>query len=130
MTMYVVKRNGCKQPVQFDKITARIVKLCYGLNTDFVDPILVAQKVTAGMIRIYLRVSFQYVIGYSNLGIHVSITARVAHAALLSPSSQLYQHLDEKGNHISDILYDVMQVCIVESQLQSWMSLRRRQLRR
>ena len=46
--MFVVKRNGQKQPVQFDKITARIVKLCYGLNTDFVDPILVAQKVTAG----------------------------------------------------------------------------------
>lgn len=48
MSMFVVKRNGMKQPVQFDKITARIVKLCYGLNTDFVDPILVAQKVTAG----------------------------------------------------------------------------------
>ena len=53
MSMYVVKRNGCKQPVQFDKITARIVKLCYGLNTDFVDPILVAQKVTAGMYNRY-----------------------------------------------------------------------------
>jgi hypothetical protein len=48
MSMFVVKRNGQKQPVQFDKITARIVKLCYGLNNDFVDPILVAQKVTAG----------------------------------------------------------------------------------
>jgi hypothetical protein len=48
MAMYVVKRNGMKQPVQFDKITARIVKLCYGLNGDFVDPILVAQKVTGG----------------------------------------------------------------------------------
>lgn len=47
--MYVFKRNGTKQPVQFDKITARIVKLCYGLNTDFVDPISVAQKVTGGM---------------------------------------------------------------------------------
>ena len=48
--MYVVKRNGQQQPVQFDKITARIVKLCYGLNVDFVDPISVAQKVTGGMI--------------------------------------------------------------------------------
>ena len=46
--MFVVKRNGQKQPVQFDKITARIVKLCYGLNADFVDPISVAQKVTGG----------------------------------------------------------------------------------
>ena len=47
--MYVFKRNGTKQPVQFDKITARIVKLCYGLNTEFVDPISVAQKVTGGV---------------------------------------------------------------------------------
>jgi len=46
--MFVLKRNGYKQPVQFDKITARIVKLCYGLNTEFVDPVLVSQKVTAG----------------------------------------------------------------------------------
>jgi hypothetical protein len=52
--MYVIKRNGLKQAVQFDKITARIVKLCYGLNTDFVDPILVAQKVTAGTYRCIL----------------------------------------------------------------------------
>lgn len=46
--MFVIKRNGLKEPVQFDKITARIVKLCYGLNGDFVDPVLVSQKVTAG----------------------------------------------------------------------------------
>lgn len=46
--MYVIKRNGTKEPVQFDKITARITKLCYGLNSDFVDPITVAQKVTGG----------------------------------------------------------------------------------
>lgn len=49
--MFVVKRNGLKQPVQFDKITARIIKLCYGLNTDFVDPVLVSQKVTAGVYK-------------------------------------------------------------------------------
>ena len=55
--MFVVKRNGQKQPVQFDKITARIVKLCYGLNTDFVDPILVAQKVTAGTPLIAIFIS-------------------------------------------------------------------------
>ncbi len=35
--MFVVKRDGRQQPVQFDKITARITKLCYGLNPDFVD---------------------------------------------------------------------------------------------
>ena len=30
--MYVVKRDGKKEPVMFDKITARVRKMCYGLN--------------------------------------------------------------------------------------------------
>jgi len=37
--MYVVKRDGRKEPVKFDKITARINKLSYGLNTQFCDPV-------------------------------------------------------------------------------------------
>ena len=36
--MYVLKRNGRKERVQFDKITSRITKLAYNLNTQFVDP--------------------------------------------------------------------------------------------
>eukprot|EP00879_Flechtneria_rotunda_P027044 GHRR01028903.1.p1 GENE.GHRR01028903.1~~GHRR01028903.1.p1 ORF type:complete len:385 (+),score=113.21 GHRR01028903.1:136-1290(+) len=49
--MYVVKRDGRKEPVRFDKITARINKLSYGLNTQFCDPVLVAQKVAVGVYR-------------------------------------------------------------------------------
>lgn len=37
--MFVVKRDGRKEPVHFDKITARITKLSYGLNPDFCDPV-------------------------------------------------------------------------------------------
>lgn len=37
--MFVVKRDGRKQEVHFDKITARIGKLAYGLNPDFCDPV-------------------------------------------------------------------------------------------
>jgi ribonucleoside-diphosphate reductase subunit M1 len=37
--MFVIKRNGYKQEVHFDKITARISKLAYGLNPDFCDPV-------------------------------------------------------------------------------------------
>ena len=47
--MYVVKRNGNKQPVSFDKITARIKALTYGLDQDFVEPVAIAQKVVAGV---------------------------------------------------------------------------------
>lgn len=46
--MYVVKRDGRKEPVLFDKITSRIRKLCYGLN-DLVDPVKVAMRVIEGL---------------------------------------------------------------------------------
>jgi ribonucleoside-diphosphate reductase alpha chain len=47
--MFVVKRDGKKESVKFDKITARIEKLCYGLNPALVDPIDVAKKVIEGL---------------------------------------------------------------------------------
>ncbi|KAJ1923947.1 ribonucleotide-diphosphate reductase subunit rnr1 [Tieghemiomyces parasiticus] len=47
--MFVVKRDGRAEKVAFDKITARIVKLCYGLDTNYVDPPAVAQKVIMGV---------------------------------------------------------------------------------
>ena len=46
--MYVAKRDGRKQPIMFDKITARIRKLCYGLNP-LVDPVKVAMRVIEGL---------------------------------------------------------------------------------
>ena len=46
--MYVVKRDGKKEPVMFDKITARVRKMCYGLNK-IVDPVKVAMRVIEGL---------------------------------------------------------------------------------
>ena len=46
--MYVLKRDGRQEPVMFDKITARVRKLCYGLN-DLVDPVKVAMRVIEGL---------------------------------------------------------------------------------
>ncbi len=46
--MYVVKRDGRKESVKFDKITARIVKMCYGLDP-LVSPEAVAMKVIEGL---------------------------------------------------------------------------------
>jgi len=46
--MYVVKRDGRKEVVKFDKITARIKKLCYGLNA-LVVPEKVAMRVIEGL---------------------------------------------------------------------------------
>jgi ribonucleoside-diphosphate reductase alpha chain len=47
--MFVIKRDGRKESVKFDKITARIQKLCYGLDANHVDPIKVAMRVIEGL---------------------------------------------------------------------------------
>lgn len=47
--MQVVKRDGSKEPVRFEKISNRIRKMTYGLNPDYVDPIEIAQKVIGGI---------------------------------------------------------------------------------
>lgn len=47
--MQVIKRSGRKEDVSFDKITARIKKLCYGLDENFVDHINVSKKVIQGL---------------------------------------------------------------------------------
>ncbi|MDC1047923.1 ribonucleoside-diphosphate reductase subunit alpha [Flavobacteriaceae bacterium] len=46
--MFVAKRDGRKEPIMFDKITARIRKLNYGLNP-LVDPVRVAMRVIEGL---------------------------------------------------------------------------------
>ncbi|XP_022086330.1 ribonucleoside-diphosphate reductase large subunit-like [Acanthaster planci] len=47
--MYVIKRDGRKEKVMFDKITSRICKLNYQLNADFVDPTQITMKVISGV---------------------------------------------------------------------------------
>lgn len=47
--MYVFKRDGRKERVQFDKITARVSRLCYGLDPEHVDPVNITQKVISGV---------------------------------------------------------------------------------
>ncbi|XP_012670976.1 ribonucleoside-diphosphate reductase large subunit [Clupea harengus] len=47
--MHVIKRDGRQERIMFDKITSRIQKLCYGLNSDFVDPTQITMKVIQGL---------------------------------------------------------------------------------
>ncbi|MFY0594042.1 ribonucleoside-diphosphate reductase subunit alpha [Roseivirga sp.] len=47
--MLVIKRDGRRESVKFDKITARVEKLSYGLDSNFVEPIDVAKKVIEGL---------------------------------------------------------------------------------
>jgi ribonucleoside-diphosphate reductase alpha subunit len=46
--MYVVKQNGEQQGVKFDNITERIRTLCHGLDSKYIDPVAVTQKVIEG----------------------------------------------------------------------------------
>jgi ribonucleoside-diphosphate reductase alpha chain len=47
--MLVIKRDGRRESVKFDKITARIQKLCYGLDPKHINPVEVAMKVINGL---------------------------------------------------------------------------------
>ncbi|KAL1406309.1 ribonucleotide-diphosphate reductase subunit rnr1 [Vanrija albida] len=49
MVMWVYKRDGRKEAVAFDKVTARLNKLSYGLDREHVEPALITQKVAAGI---------------------------------------------------------------------------------
>ena len=71
--MLVVKRDGRRESVKFDKITARIEKLSYGLDPNFVEPIDVAKKVIEGL---YDGVSTQ---DLDNLAAEIAATMTVKH---------------------------------------------------
>ncbi len=47
--MQVIKRDGSKEPVRFEKVSNRIKKMTYGLNPDHIDSLEIAQKVIAGI---------------------------------------------------------------------------------
>ena len=47
--MLVLKRDGRRESVKFDKITARIEKMCYGLNSNYIEPVEIAKKVITGI---------------------------------------------------------------------------------
>ncbi|MGF1637537.1 MAG: ribonucleoside-diphosphate reductase subunit alpha [Cyclobacteriaceae bacterium] len=47
--MLVIKRDGHRESVKFDKITARIENLCDGFDMNFIEPVEVARKVINGL---------------------------------------------------------------------------------
>lgn len=49
MNPHVIKRDGRRETIKFDKVTSRIKKLCYGLDRKNVNPIDVAKRVIEGI---------------------------------------------------------------------------------
>ncbi|MFM9009062.1 MAG: ribonucleoside-diphosphate reductase subunit alpha, partial [Bacteroidota bacterium] len=130
--MFVFKRDGKKESVKFDKITARVQKLCYGLSPEHVQPILVAQKVIEG---VYDGVTTTEL---DNLAAETaaSLTTRHPDFALLASRiaisnlhkntkksftetmTDLYEYIDPKtGKMASLIAEDVMEVIRANSDL-------------
>ena len=54
--LYVIKRNGMRENVMFDKITSRIKKLCYGLSDKYVDPVQITMKAISGIQRVKISI--------------------------------------------------------------------------
>lgn len=116
--MLVVKRDGHRESVKFDKITARIEKLCYGLDPKFVNPVEVAMKVINGL---YDGVSTQEL---DNLAAEIAATLTTRHpdfaklAARIAVSNlhkvtsksfsntmkRLYQHVDPKNGQNAPLI--------------------------
>src|SRR6218665_3291574 len=71
--MLVIKRDGRKESVKFDKITARIEKLCYGLDGKYINPTELAMKVISGL---YDGVSTQEL---DNLAAEIAATMTTKH---------------------------------------------------
>ena len=102
--MFVQKRDGKQEPVQFDKITARIKKLCYGLN-QLVDPTKVAMRVIEGL---YDGVTTSEL---DNLAAEVAATMTVQHPdfALLASRiavSNLHKATDKSFSNTMEKLYN------------------------
>ena len=72
--MFVLKRDGRKEPMMFDKITSRVRKLCYGLS-ELVDPVKISMRVIEGL---YDGVTISEL---DNLSAEVAATLTTAHPA-------------------------------------------------
>ena len=100
--MYVLKRDGRKEEIMFDKITARVRKLCYGLN-ELVDPLKVAMRVIEGL---YDGVTTSEL---DNLAAEVAATMTTAHpdyARLAARISVSNLHKNTKKT-FSEVMHDL-----------------------
>jgi len=100
--MFVVKRDGRKEPMMFDKITARVRKLCYGLN-ELVDPVKVAMRVIEGL---YDGVTTSEL---DNLAAEIAATLTTAHpdyAKLAARISVSNLHKNTKKT-FSEVMHDL-----------------------
>ncbi len=102
--MQVIKRSGKREDVSFDKISARIKKLCYGLDPHYIEPIQISKRVIQGL---YDGVSTTEL---DNLAAETAATMAPKHPeyALLAARiaiSNLHKNTDKSFSRTMDALY-------------------------
>ncbi|KAK0181799.1 hypothetical protein PV327_004047 [Microctonus hyperodae] len=105
--LYVVKRDGREEKVQYDKITSRVIKLCYGLNMEYIDPPAITYKVMQG---VYPGVT---TIELDNLAAETAATMTTHHAdyAVLAARiavSNLHKETKKNFSQVMNDLYNVI----------------------
>jgi ribonucleoside-diphosphate reductase alpha chain len=124
--MYVIKRDGRREAVKFDKITARIKKLCYGFNPAIVDPVKISMKViegiyegvtTAALDNLAAEVAASFTTQHPDYALLASrIAVSNLHKSTKKSFSEtmrdLYEYIDPKTNKpapmIADDVYDII----------------------
>ena len=123
--MVVVKRDGRYESVKFDKITARIDRLCYGLDNTYIDPVDIAKKVIAGIYDGVSTVALDNLAAetaasmatqhpdYTILAARIAVSSlhKVTSASFSSTMKRLYTYIDPKtGENASLIDKEVYKV--------------------
>ncbi|KAF2471569.1 ribonucleoside-diphosphate reductase-like protein subunit large [Lindgomyces ingoldianus] len=124
--MFVFKRDGRKERVQFDKITARVSRLCYGLDPEHIDPAAITQKVISGVYQGVTTIELDNLAAETAAYMTVThpdyaiLAARIAVSNLHKQTkkqfsaviSDLHDYVNPKnGTHqpmISDSIYDIV----------------------
>ena len=125
--MQVIKRDGRRESVRFDKITARIEKLSYSLARSYVQPVEVAKKVISGIYDGVTTVELDNLAAETAATMAVQhpdyaiLAARIAISNLHKTTSKsfsktmkdLYEYIDpktgEKAGLISDETHEAIQ---------------------
>ncbi len=124
--MLVIKRDGRRESVKFDKITARIENLCHGLNAKYIDPVQVARKVIEGLYDGVTTVELDHLAAevaasmttqhpdYAILAARIAISNlhKVTSKSFSNTMKRLYTYIDPKTNEnasmISPEVYEVI----------------------
>ena len=104
--MFVLKRDGRKEDVHFDKITSRIQKLCYNLDMDYVDPAAITFRVISGL---YSGVT---TVELDNLAAETAATMTTKHPdyAILAARIAVSNLHKETKKSFSEVMHDLHHV--------------------